>query len=302
MSLTVKASLYNNWHFEPIETRRFSLDQEVATSYTYLVQKLAQIFDQLEADKIIVSYIDTDGDRVTISSDDELTEALSQFDGNIFRLLIKKKKTDGDQPFFPWQHHHRGNRHHGNRGRQGFGPFFSGWPFPPQQQQQQQQPPQAEADKKEDEPNQENKETNQGPQHPGVVCDGCQGSIFGVRYKCCQCIDYDLCSNCEQKGIHSDHNMYTIERPRQWGGCPLGFGNRQFWSGQGQFGPFDFQAFGHPGRCGPWGTWGTTQCRSNCSQGGARGDDKPEETNVQTENQDVNIILYCRWLTCCNNC
>ena len=57
MSLTVKASLYGNWsHPEPIETRRFSIDQEVAASFTYLTQKLAQVFSNLEADKIIVTY------------------------------------------------------------------------------------------------------------------------------------------------------------------------------------------------------------------------------------------------------
>lgn len=57
MSFTVKAALYKDWHHEAIETRRFSVDQEVATSYAYLTQKLAQIFGQLEADKIIVAYL-----------------------------------------------------------------------------------------------------------------------------------------------------------------------------------------------------------------------------------------------------
>lgn len=57
MSLTIKASLYHNWNHHPIETRRFSIDQEVATSFTYLMQKLAQIFPDVEADKITVAYI-----------------------------------------------------------------------------------------------------------------------------------------------------------------------------------------------------------------------------------------------------
>lgn len=38
-----------------------------------------------------VIYVDSDGDRVTISTDDELTEALSQFDGSIFRIRLKSK-------------------------------------------------------------------------------------------------------------------------------------------------------------------------------------------------------------------
>ena len=56
MSLTVKASLYHDWSSDPIETRRFSIDQDVVTNYTYLIQKLAQIFPDVSADNIIVTY------------------------------------------------------------------------------------------------------------------------------------------------------------------------------------------------------------------------------------------------------
>lgn len=35
---------------------------------------------------------DADGDIVSISSDEELVEALDQFEGNVFRLFIKKSR------------------------------------------------------------------------------------------------------------------------------------------------------------------------------------------------------------------
>ena len=59
MSFTIKASLFQNWSTEPIESRRFSIDQDVATNYVYLVQKLSQAFGDhdLKADDIVVSYI-----------------------------------------------------------------------------------------------------------------------------------------------------------------------------------------------------------------------------------------------------
>ena len=34
---------------------------------------------------------DSDGDRVVMSSDDELTDALDQFDGTVFKIHVKSK-------------------------------------------------------------------------------------------------------------------------------------------------------------------------------------------------------------------
>ena len=52
-----------------------------------------------------------------------------------------------------------------------------------------------------------------GPLHHGVTCDGCEGSVRGIRYKCKTCEDYDLCSRCYKHGIHSQHRMHKIEQP-----------------------------------------------------------------------------------------
>merc|ERR1712013_716408 len=50
--------------------------------------------------------------------------------------------------------------------------------------------------------------------HPGVVCDQCDVSINGIRFKCTVCPNYDLCSTCEAKNIHPvDHNMLSIKKP-----------------------------------------------------------------------------------------
>jgi hypothetical protein len=60
------------------------------------------------------------------------------------------------------------------------------------------------------------KKAPEGPVHLGVVCDGCNGSIVGIRYKCSVCNDYDLCEKCEAKGaiIHDpNHPMLKIIVP-----------------------------------------------------------------------------------------
>ncbi|XP_053935850.1 sequestosome-1 isoform X2 [Cuculus canorus] len=49
--------------------------------------------------------------------------------------------------------------------------------------------------------------------HPNVICDGCEGPVVGSRFKCTVCPDYDLCSTCEGKGIHKEHNMVMFQSP-----------------------------------------------------------------------------------------
>ncbi|KAI8360527.1 hypothetical protein B0O80DRAFT_439487 [Mortierella sp. GBAus27b] len=52
--------------------------------------------------------------------------------------------------------------------------------------------------------------------HYNVICDGCDSEIFGVRYKCGNCPDYDLCGNCEAlpDPVHDPtHVFLKIRRP-----------------------------------------------------------------------------------------
>ncbi|PIC29880.1 hypothetical protein B9Z55_021310 [Caenorhabditis nigoni] len=41
-------------------------------------------------------------------------------------------------------------------------------------------------------------------------CDGCYREIFGSRYKCTECSDFDLCGVCELGPIHSFHKLIKI--------------------------------------------------------------------------------------------
>ncbi|KAG0369070.1 hypothetical protein BC939DRAFT_503924 [Gamsiella multidivaricata] len=46
--------------------------------------------------------------------------------------------------------------------------------------------------------------------HFDVVCDACNSDICGVRYKCGNCPDYDLCGNCEASPVpvHDPHHLF----------------------------------------------------------------------------------------------
>jgi hypothetical protein len=52
------------------------------------------------------------------------------------------------------------------------------------------------------------------PEHVGFCCDGCgQNPIIGARFTCTQCSEYDLCSVCEAKGIHAEHDFIKVKAP-----------------------------------------------------------------------------------------
>merc|ERR1712130_225457 len=51
---------------------------------------------------------------------------------------------------------------------------------------------------------------------------GCEGPVLGPRYKCLICPDFDLCGNCEARGLHVQHKMIRLAAPckRGSGGPP----------------------------------------------------------------------------------
>lgn len=53
-----------------------------------------------------------------------------------------------------------------------------------------------------------------GLHHTRVKCDGCEGPIYGTRYKCIVCPDYDLCWECKERGLHLEHKMAAIKTPQ----------------------------------------------------------------------------------------
>lgn len=48
--------------------------------------------------------------------------------------------------------------------------------------------------------------------HANVICDACDNEIYGYRYKCLECPDFDLCMECEPKS-HYQHLMIRIADP-----------------------------------------------------------------------------------------
>jgi hypothetical protein len=52
--------------------------------------------------------------------------------------------------------------------------------------------------------------------HRGITCDGCgRNPIEGIRYKCMNCADFDLCDTCERAGVHDHHVFLKLKQPLQ---------------------------------------------------------------------------------------
>merc|ERR1712236_126273 len=73
------------------EVRRFVVDKDVSTSFTYLQEKLYTVFPQLKQKIFSVSWTDEDGDNVTIGMDEELIIALTEMPGPVYKLKVVVK-------------------------------------------------------------------------------------------------------------------------------------------------------------------------------------------------------------------
>ncbi|XP_072039912.1 LOW QUALITY PROTEIN: sequestosome-1-like [Amphiura filiformis] len=107
--------------------------------------------------------------------------------------------------------------------------------------------------------------------HPGVVCDGCDGGIRGPRFKCIICPDYDLCKQCEETGVHPEHEFVKFRKPMvgrtQQGGFKC---HPKIWRG-----------FGHPG----WRHWWWQQQHGNQGPWGSHCHDQQGEASACGQQQ-----------------
>lgn len=45
--------------------------------------------------------------------------------------------------------------------------------------------------------------TTTGVRHANIICDGCKKSgLAGIRFRCGQCANYDLCASCYGDDVH----------------------------------------------------------------------------------------------------
>ncbi|KAF2084474.1 hypothetical protein K490DRAFT_21189, partial [Saccharata proteae CBS 121410] len=64
----------------------------------------------------------------------------------------------------------------------------------------------------------EDQARQKGIVHRGITCDGCSVTpIRGIRWRCTNCVDFDLCSDCEATNIHpKTHIFQKVKIPARY--------------------------------------------------------------------------------------
>uniref|UniRef100_A0A803WGV2 Sequestosome 1 n=1 Tax=Ficedula albicollis TaxID=59894 RepID=A0A803WGV2_FICAL len=122
--------------------------------------------------------------------------------------------------------------------------------------------------------------------HPNVICDGCEGPVVGTRFKCSVCPDYDLCSTCEGKGIHKEHNMVMFQSPLL---NPFEWFPRGRWLRKMRHGvpPFPWMhCWGYPGPAAP--CQNSEQAEASTAAPSAPA---AEEASTNSQPQDPNVTF-----------
>jgi len=165
------------------DLRRVAL-QSTSLEYPRFIELLQNIFEVTHDTELVLKYTDNEGDQITIANQDDLNEALISHSGPILKLQIEEK--NHSQP------------------SESFSELFSTVLHSL-----------SEIETKIQLNKQESFQCNKmaGNVVHRAICDNCQQQIVGIRFKCVQCADYDLCEKCEPLSVHPEHSFIKIAKP-----------------------------------------------------------------------------------------
>jgi hypothetical protein len=173
-----------------------------------------------------LKYVDPEGDKVTITDDDDLREALRLSASTPLRVLIIAREVPSPAPSQP-EAPGIGDLSDlfSKLGLNGVAPNLPTLArqlrdFLPQEEisklplflQQLLSSFQSEESRPDRSPAECSRPSNCGPLHPNIICDGCEGPVIGTRFKCSVCLDFDFCQECHARRSHA-HPFRPIPSP-----------------------------------------------------------------------------------------
>jgi len=175
---------------EKYKVKRFMVDRSESYKIYCINEELVSVFPELS--EFCVCWMDNNGQYVTIYTDEDLSLAMSQMDGPIFKLTVFPDDIKKDEVF-----------HFGIVcnvcDRDVVGTRYK-------------------CTVCDDYDLCENcKGSGIHPEHSMIsirfyeaTCDSCDQDIIGIRHKCIVCNDFDLCEECKTSEVHSEHSMISI--------------------------------------------------------------------------------------------
>lgn len=88
--------VYLNRGMEEPEIRRFSINEEVSSSYETFLAKIKSIFLSVQGKKLHVYWKDADEELVAISSDEELIQAIDSAKDGVFHIYLQIDDTSAE--------------------------------------------------------------------------------------------------------------------------------------------------------------------------------------------------------------
>lgn len=157
-----------------VEIRRFEVDQGVITNYDYVRERFQMAIPKLREKVFKLLWQDNDGDEVTISSDEELMIALSEFKSSVCKFIVRLPAS-ADEMHINVNIPNLPDLFSSLTSFAGFCPLFA----------------EIQAE---------------------MACNSCKQPLTGIRYKCLECVRYYQCGECEHKQIHPDHMMLRLSK------------------------------------------------------------------------------------------
>lgn len=227
------------------DIRRVNFDPQTFEQAKALVKELYGLQQEFT-----FRYLDTDGDNLTIASEREFSEILRIHEGDCLKLVVAPVESENNQKpdqlpthnnvFREFPHHgrrHRGFPHpHQDVNSMPTGPHpppSHGFPHPPPHHGHPHHAfPHHGMRRQCPRRSMEPRTNAEGKIAHWANCDSCAAkntadtTIYGIRYKCTRCPDYDLCEKCyeveraQPGSVHDrEHGYDKIDRP-----IPIHFG------------------------------------------------------------------------------